>query len=124
LVATGTDSQTPSLEPAIVLVARPVYEGLIANNYRLYLHEASSWKKCTVGGILTDVRKGSRVYFRDQVIPPDFSGVRFKLRCWSDGGVFLVRADSETGPMLCAGVVRRSSFNEETGEPEWQVRCA
>lgn len=59
--------QKHRLEPAIVLLARPTYEGLVANAYRINMASASEWRRCTVGVLLTNISKGARVVFKSQV---------------------------------------------------------
>lgn len=108
------------MEPAIVLVARPMYEAMVSNTYRLHMYDASSWTKCDIGYILANVEKGARVIFSDQIIPPDFIGVRFRLRIWGQGGAIVVRANAEDGPVLTAAFVKNTSRNAD-GDPEWEV---
>ena len=113
-------SEAPTLEPAIVLVARPIHEGMVANAFRIHVNEATAFKNCEVGAFVSEIERGARVVFANQVIPTEFTGVRFRYRSWSRGGAIIIRADSEEGPVLTAAFVRNTQPDAHT-DPEWQL---
>lgn len=59
--------QNPEVEPRCILMARPKFEGLMSNAYRVYVHEAAQWEKCDLGSIVCNIRTGARVYFDSKV---------------------------------------------------------
>ena len=61
------DLQRPHLAPRIIMLARPIYEGLVSSAYRIYMHQASLWFRCDVGLMVTNVDKDARVFFDEHV---------------------------------------------------------
>lgn len=151
------------MEPAVVLVARPVFEGMVANAYRIHMMQATNYKRCSVGVILCNIQREAWVMFAKQVgegrgesggvlcappadfktavccslyelcelpyphaqvIPPDFTGLRFKVRCWTGGGTIVVKADHLDGGLLLGAATVKSTIMTTDGDPEWQlVEC-
>lgn len=119
----GLGTLKPHLAPRVVLMARPINEGLVSNAYRIYMHEASAWfGKCNIGVIVTNVKRNARVVFDGHIVPEGFIGVRLRVRSAKGGGIIAIRAESNDGPLLGSVVVPCTvPATSMDGEPDWAL---
>ena len=97
---------------------------MLSNAYRVYIRQASAWYNCDVGVIVSNIRVGALLYFDAEVVPPLFSGVRFRLRSDLAGANVTLRCDDVEGLVLASADIKSTEVAED-GEPQWEVRsCA